>query len=62
MVIEWQQYRSQAFDELLEASGAPRAAARRLIDYLSGLSAAELSERRLASELAIKVMGITFTV
>src|SRR4029077_17871200 len=62
MPIDWQQYRSQGFDELLERTGEPRLAARRLIEYLGGLSAAELSERRLASELAIKVMGITFTV
>ena len=62
MPIDWQQYRAQGFDELLEGTGEPRLAARRLIEYLGGLSAAELSERRLASELAIKVMGITFTV
>jgi uncharacterized circularly permuted ATP-grasp superfamily protein len=62
MPIDWRQYRSQTFDELVEATGQPRLAARRLIAYLSGLSAAELAERRLASELAIKVMGITFTV
>ncbi len=62
MAIDWREYRSQAFDELLEATGEPRLAAQRLIAYLSGLSATELAERRLASELAIKVMGITFTV
>ncbi len=62
MSIDWRQYRSQTFDELVEGTGEPRLAAQRLIAYLSGLSAAELGERRLASELAIKVMGITFTV
>jgi uncharacterized circularly permuted ATP-grasp superfamily protein len=62
VAIDWRQYRSQAFDELVEASGEPRLAAQRLIAYLSSLSDPELAERRLASELAIKVMGITFTV
>jgi uncharacterized circularly permuted ATP-grasp superfamily protein len=62
MAIDWRQYRSETFDELVEPGGAPRLAAQRLIAYLSGLSGPELAERRLASELAIKVMGITFTV
>src|SRR5881296_2489772 len=62
MPIDWRHYRSQAFDELLEAAGEPRTAARPLVEYLSGLSTAELAARRLASELTIKAMGITFTV
>jgi uncharacterized circularly permuted ATP-grasp superfamily protein len=62
MSIDWRQYRSQTFDELVEEGGVPRLAAQRLIAYLSGLSEPELAERRLASTLAIKVMGITFTV
>jgi uncharacterized circularly permuted ATP-grasp superfamily protein len=62
MPIDWRLYKSEAFDELFAAPGQPRQAAQRLIEYLGGLSAKELSERRLASELAIKVMGITFTV
>src|SRR5262249_48212015 len=62
MAIDWRQYRSHTFDELIGATGEPRLAAQRLIAYLSELSQAELAERRLASELAIKVMGITFTV
>src|SRR5438093_837698 len=62
MPIDWRHCRSQAFDELLEAAGEPRTAARPLVEYLSGLSTAELAARRLASELTIKAMGITFTV
>src|SRR5438874_11370212 len=62
MPIDWRHYRSQAFDELLEAAGEPRTAARPLVEYLSGLSTAELAARRLASELTIKAMGTTFTV
>jgi len=62
MAFDWREYRSQTFDELVEESGEPRLAAQRLIEYLSSLSEPEIAERRLASELAIKVMGITFTV
>src|SRR5262245_3283061 len=62
MAFDWREYRSQTFDELVEESGEPRLAAQRLIEYLSSLSEPEIAERRLGSELAIKVMGITFTV
>src|SRR5690606_869377 len=63
MAIDWGQYRSTGFyDELIEAPGRPRPAAQRLADYLAGLSGAELAERRAAAELAIKTMGVTFTV
>jgi uncharacterized circularly permuted ATP-grasp superfamily protein len=63
MAIDWQQYRCEDFyDELFGGPGLPRPAARRLAEYLDDLSNAELAERRLAAELAIKVMGISFTV
>ncbi len=61
--IDWRQYRCEKFyDELFEAPGQPRPAARHLAEYLDDLSETELGERRLAAELAIRVMGITFTV
>ncbi len=63
MAIDWQHYRCTGyFDELFESPGTPRAAAHDLTRYLGELSPAELSERRLAADLAIKVMGVTFTV
>ncbi|MFA5940726.1 MAG: circularly permuted type 2 ATP-grasp protein [Sinimarinibacterium sp.] len=63
MAIDWHQYRCDGFyDELFAAPGLPRAGAHRLADYLGGLTAGELAERRLAAELAIKIMGVTFTV
>lgn len=63
MTIDWRQYRCEKFyDELFEAPGKPRPAAQKLADYLDDLSEPELAERRLAAELAIKVMGISFTV
>lgn len=63
MAIDWKQYRcTDFFDELFAAPGEPRLAARALTDYLDDLSDDELKERRIAAELAIKTMGITFTV
>ena len=63
MGMDWRQYRCEKFhDELFAAPGEPRAAAQKLADYLQNLTPQELSERRLAADLAIKVMGISFTV
>ena len=63
MPFDWRQYRcDEAHDEIFAAPGEPRPAARRLFEYLQGLSAQDFAERRLAADLAIKVMGITFTV
>jgi uncharacterized circularly permuted ATP-grasp superfamily protein len=62
MPIDWRQYKSETYDELFAGPGEARVAAGKLVSYVGGLSAQELSERRLAADLAIKVMGITFTV
>lgn len=62
MGIAWGDYSSDSWDELFVRPGEPRPAGRKLAKYLAGLSAQEMSERRLAAELAIKVMGISFTV
>ncbi len=63
MTIDWRHYQSAGFyDELLDTPGQPRRAAQVLCDYLASLSDDELSERKTAAELAIQVMGITFTV
>jgi uncharacterized circularly permuted ATP-grasp superfamily protein len=63
MTIDWQHYSTDGFyDELLMAAGKPRSAARILCTYLASLSDDELSERKTAAELAIQVMGVTFTV
>lgn len=60
--IDWSGYRTPTFDELIEPHGEPRPAARRLVEYLSGLSERELAERKLAADLVARVTGITFTV
>ena len=51
-----------AYDELLDADGRPRPAARPLFDYLDALGSADLDARRKGIDAAIMTMGITFTV
>jgi uncharacterized circularly permuted ATP-grasp superfamily protein len=60
--MDWTRYRSSTWDELVALGGKPRPAARPLLDYLSGLSRRELTERQLAADVTARVMGITFTV
>jgi len=50
------------FDELLEASGRPRAGAAALCDYFATLAPAEMEARHRAVDAAIMAAGITFTV
>lgn len=59
----WQDYRSAGFfDELFDDQGNPRLSARSLIHQLGDLGRSELLDRRVAADLSIKSMGITFTV
>ena len=63
MTIEWRNYAATgAYDELIDGATGPRPAAKTLCEYLASLSDEELHERKTAAELAILVMGITFTV
>jgi len=63
MAIQWTAYSSNgAYDELITPGSNARKAARRAVRYLGSLSDSELRERRDAAELAMRVMGITFTV
>jgi len=63
MPIDWNSYTAPGlWDELIADAGRPRPAARTLCDMLASLSDDELHTRRTASELAIRTMGITFTV
>lgn len=50
------------FDELIDADGRPRPAARALFAHLDALDGASLEARRQAVNAAIMTMGITFTV
>jgi uncharacterized circularly permuted ATP-grasp superfamily protein len=63
MAIRWKEYPTQGlYDELMRGGGRPRDAARFLCHYLKRLSDEEIQERKEAAELAIRLMGITFTV
>ncbi|NQY04122.1 MAG: circularly permuted type 2 ATP-grasp protein [Halieaceae bacterium] len=59
----WNRYRaSDFFDELITEKGGARVAARQAVNMLRKLSGAELAARQEASEVAIRDMGISFTV
>ena len=59
----WRSYASQDFfDELIDEHNQPRAAAAPLAAHLDRLGNKEIAARRLAADLSIKAMGISFTV
>lgn len=63
MPIRWKQYQTQGFyDELVRSGGHSRPAAALLCKYLGALRDRDIEERKSAAELAIHVMGVTFTV
>lgn len=63
MRIDWNTYPVQGkHDELVGPGGVARTAGEALMRYLSDLGSAEVGVRQQAAELAIKAMGITFTV
>jgi uncharacterized circularly permuted ATP-grasp superfamily protein len=63
MTIDWKDYQSDAcWDELITDSGRARPGAGDLCKVLASLSDDELTARKTAAELAIRTMGITFTV
>jgi uncharacterized circularly permuted ATP-grasp superfamily protein len=63
MTIKWKNYSADGFyDELILPSGRPRKSAGALCKYIASLKDDELQERKDASDLAIRTMGITFTV
>jgi uncharacterized circularly permuted ATP-grasp superfamily protein len=60
--MDWANYATPSYDELIDEHGQPRVAALPLLRYISGLSSRELAERQAAADVAARVMGITFTV
>mgnify|MGYP002713021039 FL=1 len=63
MTIRWGSYKVKGFyDELVRVTGKPRAAASELCQYLRNLTDREIEEYKTAADMAISVMGITFTV
>ncbi len=60
--MPWDDYASPGYwDELMTNEG-PRESCAAVVKYLSSLSPAELRERQDAADLAIRTMGVTFTV
>ncbi len=63
ITIDWSAYDpGGGYDDIIDGSGKPRAAARELAGHLGTLSPSQLRDRQLAAERAIREMGITFTV
>jgi uncharacterized circularly permuted ATP-grasp superfamily protein len=63
MAIDWDNYAaSGVWDELIGTKGRARRGGAALKKALARLGDGELQERRAAAELAIRTMGITFTV
>jgi len=60
--MDWTNYRSTAFDELISADGGPRPAAGKLVRYLTELSDRDVAARQVAATAIARVSGITFTV
>ncbi len=59
----WTDYDSgEFFDELIARGGRPRVAARQAVKLLQSLPTGEMAARRTAAELAIRDMGISFTI
>ncbi len=63
MTTDWKDYETaDCHDEMIDGNGMPRPWAAALAEGLAGLDADELAERQAAADLAIKEMGISFTV
>jgi len=63
MKTDWTRYRPNgSYDELFCDDGSSRPAARHLVEYLQSLGDGELRARKQASEIAIREMGVSFTV
>ncbi|MDD8058245.1 MULTISPECIES: circularly permuted type 2 ATP-grasp protein [Shewanella] len=63
MRIDWKAYNTKGFfDELIDGQGNVRLHGQKLAQFFANLSADELKKARAVADLAIKEMGITFTV
>ena len=63
MTTRWKRYRpGDCYDELITGKGTPRQVARPAVKLLSELPDDEVAARRAAADLAIREMGISFTV
>jgi len=59
----WENYKTDtAYDELMHSEFQPRPVSHRLCQYLNSLKKDDIDKRKIAAELAILEMGISFTV
>jgi uncharacterized circularly permuted ATP-grasp superfamily protein len=59
----WENYKTEnAYDELMYSEFQPRPVSHGLCQYLNSLKKTDIDKRKIAAELAIMEMGITFTV
>ena len=59
----WENYKTDtAYDELMHSDFQPRPVSHRLCQYLNSLKKGDIDKRKIAAELAIMEMGISFTV
>ena len=59
----WANYQTnQTYDELMRSSFQPRPSSYGLCQYLNSLTQESIENRKIAAELAIQEMGISFTV
>ncbi len=59
----WENYKTEnAYDELMSSEFQPRQISYRLCQYLNSLNKKDIEKRKIAAELAILEMGISFTV
>ncbi|MGZ5620912.1 MAG: circularly permuted type 2 ATP-grasp protein [Methylobacter sp.] len=59
----WENYKTDsAYDELMCSEFQPRQISYRLCQYLNSLNKSDIDKRKMAAELAILEMGISFTV
>jgi uncharacterized circularly permuted ATP-grasp superfamily protein len=63
MEKQWKRYKvSDYFDELITPKGTPRQVARPAVKLLKEMDDEDLAARRVAAEVAIREMGISFTI
>lgn len=63
MLINWKDYNPAPFyDEIIKHNGEARSSAMKLVNYLRTLDDNEILTRKRAAELAIREMGVSFTV
>ena len=59
---DWREYDTPSFDELMKGPNKPRPFVKQVVEFFSSMSEEDTAQYKTAADLAIKEMGITFTV